>query len=431
MSYIDFKIVLSILIGVATFALTLNTSFAKYTGRDGKSRMDSNIEHMWNCRKPDSKKRGAGFPILENARHTLIFAPDRESGAYNHHSQLTHHNGAFHAMWSNHTHGEDGPGQRILYAKSKNATDWREPAALFPAPKKMIESEKMGVALTAFQWIAIDDRLFAVAGCHENVGFCDFEQTDFSPVRDEEHPSRARKGYSTLAREVSDDGEKGSIFAIREDLNPNIEFDVLPCDTPKISDEVSQLRKILTSRPGMPAWDFRETLGFPDAFDGHRLCEPTVYRKKAGQYVMLLRDTVYSHRMYFSTLQDDGTWAPARPTDIPDSPSLSDTVILDDGTVLLIGNQMAPKFDNPEETGHYSRDPLMVSVSPDGHVFEKAFALRCGVQEYRVPQSEVRGRGGGAQYPSATVHEGTLYVQYSMGKEDICVSWVPLAEILD
>ena len=29
------------------------------------------------------------------------------------------------------------------------------------------------------------------------------------------------------------------------------------------------------------------------------------------------------------------------------------------------------------------------------------------------------GRGGGGQYPSAVVHDGTLYALYSMGKEDI------------
>ncbi len=391
--------------------------------------MDSDIKHMWNCPSPQPDQPGAGFPILEDAEHTLIFAPDREAGAYNHHSQLAHHKGTFHAIWSNHRFGEDGPGQRVLYATSQNTGDWTEPAPLFPAPQPMIESEKMGVALTAFQWVALEDRLFAVAGCHENVGFCNFDETDFSPVRDDEHPSRAREGYSTLAREVSCDGAHGPIFAIYEDLNPNIEFDVLPCDTPTIADEAAQLRDILTSPLGMPPWDFRGHLGFPSAEDGHNLCEPTVYRTRNGEYVMLLRDTVYSHRMYCSTLQDNGSWAPARPTDIPDSPSLSDTVMLDDGTVLLVGNQMAPKFDNPDETGHYSRDPLTVSVSPDGKTFERAFALRCGTQDYRVPQSEVRGRGGGGQYPSALTHDEDLYVLHSIGKEDIAISSLALADL--
>jgi len=125
--------------------------------------------------------------------------------------------------------------------------------------------------------------------------------------------------------------------------------------------------------------------------------------------------------------QDEGqTWPTAQPTDIPDSPSLSDTTVLDDGTALLVGNQMAPELDNPERR-HYGRDPLTVSVSRDGYRFDRVFALRCGTQKLRVP--EVRGRGGGGQYPSAVAHGDTLYVLYSMGKEDIALSLVPLNDL--
>jgi hypothetical protein len=383
---------------------------------------------MWACGRPQADQPGAGFPILEHARHVLIFAPDREAGAYNHHSQLMHHRDRFHAMWSNHRYGEDGPGQRVLYAASRDGSAWTDPAPIFPAPREMIDSESMGVALTAFRWAVADDRLFAVAGCHDNIGFCDFDRTDFSPVRDREHPARARKGYSHLVREIRGDGEAGPIFALWPDLNETIEYDVLPCDAPGIAEDAGRLRRAIGSALGMPAWDFRGGLGFPRAFDGHRLCEPTVYRAKDGRILMLLRDLAYSHRMYVSTLREDGTWTPAEPTDIPDSPSLSCNVGLEDGTVLLIGNQMAPAFDNPDQN-HYSRDPLMVSVSPDGTIFERAYALRGGVQQYRVSQELVRGRGGGAQYPSAIVHEGTLHVLYSMGKEDIAISSVALADL--
>jgi len=77
----------------------------------------------------------------------------------------------------------------------------------------------------------------------------------------------------------------------------------------------------------------------------------------------------------------------------------------------------------------YNRTPLTVSLSPDGYRFNRAFALRCGQQPWRVPTQEVLGRGGGWQYPSAIVHDGTLYVLYSMGKEDICISSVPLTAL--
>ena len=134
--------------------------------------------------------------------------------------------------------------------------------------------------------------------------------------------------------------------------------------------------------------------------------------------------------MYVSISPDGHGWDPAVAADIPDSPSLTTNVTLDDGTVVLIGNQMGPAFDNLDQVTHYGRDPLTVAVSPDGYRFEQAFALRCGTQQYRTPQLDVRGRGGGAQYPSAIVRQGILYVQYSMGKEDIWVSSVPVEAIL-
>jgi len=168
---------------------------------------------------------------------------------------------------------------------------------------------------------------------------------------------------------------------------------------------------------------------YPQGVDSNRLCEPTFYTAKDGKAVVLLRDDNYSHRMYVSISPDGGkSWPAAVPTDIPDSPSRTTNVVLDDGTVLLIGNQMAPQFDNPERP-HYGRDPLTVAVSGDGYWFERVFALRCGKQKYRVPQHSVRGRGGGGQYPSAIAQKDTLYVLYSMGKEDIAVSWVPLAAL--
>ncbi len=383
------------------------------------------VRHMWSAGMPEADGVGAGFPVLESAHHALVFAGDRDVGAYNHHSRLTWHHGCFHAMWSNHPHGEDGPGQRVLHAVSADGQAWGPTTVLFPPPTAVRPSEAQGAVLTAFRWVAIESRLFAIAGCHVNVGYCDFDETHFSPVRDADHPSRARRGYASLAREVYGAGDYGPVFAVDEDRLESAEIESLPCSASSVASAVARLCDVLTSSEGMPPWDFRGRLGFPRAVDGHRLCEPTVYRARDARRIMLLRDTRYSHRLYVSTSVDGRAWQSGEPTDIPDSPSLTDSVRLADGTILLIGNQMAPAFDNPA-AGHYGRDPLTIAVSKDGICFDRAFALRCGGQSWRVPPSDVIGRGGGGQYPSARIHEHTLYVQYSMGKEDIWVSAISL-----
>lgn len=144
--------------------------------------------------------------------------------------------------------------------------------------------------------------------------------------------------------------------------------------------------------------------------------------------MMLLRDSEHSHRMFASQWDKRANrWITATSTNIPDSPSLTCNVRLDDGTILLIGNQTAPAFES--ERGHYARNPLTVAVSRDGYAFTKVFALRTDAHHHRV--EGIKGRGtGGAQYPNALVHDGMLYVIHSMAKEDIEVSEVPLEEIL-
>jgi len=387
------------------------------------------IMHLWNCPMPDLDKPGAGFPVLDRAVHGIVYEATREMGAYNHHSKLACRHGRFYAMWSNHPHGEDGPGQRVVWSRSVDASAWSAVEVLFPRPGPVKPSEETGLSLTAFRWIQFTDRLFAVAGLHENIGFTDCDRVlEPVPVRDAAHPSRARKGYSPLVREILAGDRPGPVFWLWDNPCPELEFDALSCDDHSVADGATMVRQVYGSPRWLPAWDFEGRLGYPVAEDGHRLCEPAVYQAGDGRHVMLLRDTRYSHRMYVSISADNGkTWPVARPTDIPDSPSLACTLNLDDGTILLVGNQMAPVFDNAADKRHYNRDPLTVSISDDGYRFTRCYALRCGVQQFRV--DGVRGRGGGGQYPSAIVHDDRLYVQYSMGKEDVWVSHVSLADM--
>ena len=118
---------------------------------------------------PQEGVRGAGFPVLERARHVTVFEATRETGAYNHHSQLAWHDGSFHAHWSNHPHGEDGPGQRVLYSSSPDAEDWSEPRELFAPPGPLRQAREEGLALTAFGSHVVDGKLYALAGCHARL----------------------------------------------------------------------------------------------------------------------------------------------------------------------------------------------------------------------------------------------------------------------
>ena len=129
------------------------------------------ILHMWGVKAPVEGAPDLGFPLLSGARHTVIFQPTGEEGGYNHHSKIILHDGFFSAMWSNHPRGEDGPGQRVLWARSSDAEHWSEVEELFPEPTEVKDSELTGLALTAMKWVEIGARLYAVVGLHDNVGF--------------------------------------------------------------------------------------------------------------------------------------------------------------------------------------------------------------------------------------------------------------------
>ena len=375
------------------------------------------IHRMWFCQRPVADQPAMGFTVLDGTTHVELYHATAETGAYSHHARLTHHNGRFWAMWSNHPSGEDGPGQRVLYASSADGLTWTPWAELFPPPGPMTESTGTGLALTAGGWLTIGDRLFARASCHDNLGFENADRSSRSDKPDRQHIFRARKSYAAVCREILTDGELGPIFALGRDRAEDYAGGVIAADDPGVADEVRTLQRSMPHyRP-------------PQGVDTNRLCEPNIYQAKDGRTVSLLRDDNYSHRMYFAVSDDGGKSFPtAVPTDIPDTPSLTCTVVLDDGTVLLIGNQVAPELDNPDKLRHYRRDPLTIAISPDGYRFDQVYALRTDAPELRIPN--VRGRGPGFQYPDAMAFEDNLYVIYSIGKEDVGLTVVPLAKVL-
>ena len=112
-----------------------------------------------------------------------------------------------------------------------------------------------------------------------------------------------------------------------------------------------------------------------------------------------------------------------RQTQIPDAPSKSRVGQLPDGTRFLIGNQVIAER-------LYQRDPLTIGLSKDGVVFERANSIRWKSPRFKVPtQQKNDGRGWGLQYPDFEIHDGFLWVIYSVNKECVDVSRIPIEGI--
>jgi hypothetical protein len=131
---------------------------------------------------------------------------------------------------------------------------------------------------------------------------------------------------------------------------------------------------------------------------------------------MIFRDRRPSKFLYRSLSRDGGTtWtAPVR-TNYPDATSKNIAGKLSNGWYFLINNP------NPK-----GRDPLGISFSRDGWVFDRPVALRQNAPEQRFP-----GRSknkGSFQYPHAMERDGSLWVLYSTNKEDIEISEFRIAD---
>ena len=212
----------------------------------------------------------------------------------------------------------------------------------------------------------------------------------------------------------------GSLPVYMGDVNPT---QLLPV-ADKIKDWYLQNDQI--------SWWADASQGVPrKSVDNASLIESFMYRTKEDELVLMLRNwgtpgnPVHNNRMYVSFKKGAGGWSATYPTDIPDAPSRAQALRLADGRVLLIGNQNAPYFD---AALYLDRDPLTISVSEDGYTFDKVFSFRTGSPStFRF--SGIGGRNPGFAYSSSIVRDDFLYTLYSVGKEDMAISRVPLSAL--
>ena len=290
----------------------------------------------------------------------------------------------------------------------------------------MRKPERSGRVLTAEAWVTVGGMMYVVAGVNDKPGLSNKIEAGYETTESGEKRMLfdGRVGWGRVARSVAANGTLGPVFWLVDDPPAPIEeFPKYPNSTDPRFREVSQkINRILANPLHMPAWDFLNHTTRPRSVDAHEMCEPTVYQRSDGVLVKLSRDCGphESYRLYASVSEDRGkTWSPAVRTNIPDSPSKAVTGTLPNGETYLIGNHVP-------RSAQGVRDPLVISLSPDGKTFDRSAAIVQGTPLIRYPG---RAKGLGFQYPSAIVVGKSLWVIYSIDKEDVAVSRIPLAEL--
>lgn len=358
----------------------------------------------WEGPLPDSSRSDAGLSELPGVKHYTVFPGSKELGMFNHGPMVCFHNDMLFVTWFSHRRYEDAAGTRALYSYSKDLRFWSEPQVLLDSIGSMADKGELGTGLwPVFE--EINGRLYVSATVKKITGW---KRNGKAKVPIYEPQER-------VVRPIADDGTPGpQTYWLAENIPAGYESEgIVPYPEATNKTVRSDLVQMRAARDL-----YEQQYAAAEPVDkGVRFCEPTYFKRPDGKEVGVYRDLTRTMRLYAAVRNSpEDHWSPALKTNIPDSPSKSVAGELPDGTVYLIGNFLDKLW---------MRDPLLLAFSDDGISFDRAYVLRSGASQCRE-KNPGDHKGSGFQYPNACVADGSLWVAYSISKEQIAISSVPI-----
>lgn len=325
------------------------------------------------------------------AEHASLYRATPETFRFCHHANLVVFGGRLYCMWSNGKIGEDEPGQRILFANSRDGVTWSSPRVLATDPLKRGACVAAGFRGTGKRLIAF----YTVSGgtnFHAETALWARESTDAVSWG---APRRLVAGFYIRAP-ISLPG--GGLFLSGEHVGKER--------------ETKRMRLLVTQREdGLGDWqDARIRVTDPKVFG---YTEPAAYVRRDGAIVCPFRN--YSGALFGSLSTDRGrSWSVPVRTNFPDSLARHDTGRLPDQSYYLINNPSSKRLD---------RSILTLATSRDGVIFDRAWIVRNEPTRMRF---QGKSKLDGWQYPHARAWRDHLYVAYTINKEDVGVTRISL-----
>lgn len=355
---------------------------------------------------PDAKKLLAADELLAKpselkqapGRHSLVFRGEKGKSGFNLHSYIAHFDGRYWAAWSSAAVNEEDPDQHIRYATSRDGHVWSEPAVLAPDPDGAAGPQR---------WITRG--LFVEGGKLHALG---------ALVESADYRNRGKnvvwKNLKLMRYTWSGQAWQDAGLYAGNCMNnfPPVRIAglyAMPC-----RDQNMSVSYLMTDNPAN-GW---KTVAVSNEPPFHRMDEPTVYEAPDGTVHLIVRDGTRSGKLIRIVSHDKGaTWDTPVSTNYPDATSKNFVLRLKNGVFCLINNP-DPK----------SRDPLAVTFSRDGWLYDRPLALR---QRALPSRFALRPRANGSfQYPHAMEHNGSLWMIYSTNKEDIEISEFKVRELV-
>ncbi len=333
----------------------------------------------------------AKLPTLKGQRCT-VFQGVKNEAAFAHHPQIVFWDSQFLALWNDGFEGEDLPGQRVRYAASTDATRWSAPVDLTG------RQEKRRYTACGF-WIR-GAELYALAALRDAVGGPDTHETPVLLAYKWNPQSRAFGDPQTVATNYL----PGNIPA----RAPDGDWLMLG------KGGVGSWGPMKAAKGGVTSisdWTIRDLPGAGQLEEAEWYTLPNQHL--VAHFRTRRTKPLYLARCYST---DNGvTWSNPVTTNFPEAGARHHGLRLSNGLYALLVN---PNFDD--------RVPFSIALSKDGLVYDRIANVRA---EATTPRWEGRWKTNGYHYMRGLEHAGNLYTIYSINKEDIEVTIIPLAEL--
>jgi predicted neuraminidase len=340
-----------------------------------------------------SNSKTLGLTVVPG-EHVSLYRAEQGDHQFCHHPSLVRFKGRFHCIWSNGVVGEDELGQRILISSSDHGLKWSTPQPL------AIDPTNRGACVAA-GFLVSESRLTAfytvTGGSNFHPDTAVWAKTSTNG-KQWSQPQRVQSGFFIEGPKRLADGR---LLLSGEHVGD--------------ARNTKRMRLLYSDqRDALAGWKEAEINPRPLKTFGYT--EPNLIRRADGSLLMLFRN--YSGFLYGSVSRDNGAgWSNPVQTNFPDSTARFATGQLPDGTKWIINNPGPKKFD---------RSLLTIAISSDGVVFDRAFIVRGEPTQMRY---EGKSKLDGWQYPHAIVHDGHLFVAYSINKEDVGLTKIDLKNL--
>jgi hypothetical protein len=325
----------------------------------------------------------------------VVVSDVRAVNGVNQHNYLVFYEGKYWVMWSDGPGVEDRVGQRVKFATSLDCLHWTQHQFLTPEPPESGEGTEFYGQRTdkGFRWISRgfwqrEGELLALASLDEAAGF-------FGP------------SLTLHAFQLNPEAESWEdLGVIYDNAINNFPPKKIPSGEWMMSRrpydyKEKEVHFLVGGVKAIDQWESFPVLGSSSELAAE---EPLWWLLPDDNLMALFRDNRKSGYLYRSFSTDNGrTWSNPTQTNFPDATSKLHGIRLSDGRYVLVSNA------NPRQ-----RDPLTLSISDDGIVFNKMSYL-------------VGGRR--VDYPHVMEHNGYLIVAFSGGKQSVEVLKIKLSDL--